>query len=170
VIGGPLDERAGPEGAVSPIGAGQAVIGLALVAALAGAALLLVAAGQFGAVAVTASHPIFVDGHRLDIEIADRVLLREKGLSGRTALAEGRGMLFVYGRDGRWGIWMKDMAFPIDVVWADGSGTIVAMKESLSPQTYPTVFYPDVPARYVLEAPAGFAAANRIGAGSRIVQ
>src|SRR6185295_775100 len=43
----------------------------------------------------------------VDVEIADTESSREQGLSGRTSLAEGQGMLFVFGQRGNWGIWMK---------------------------------------------------------------
>ena len=104
------------------------------------------------------------------VEVADTESTREQGLSGRLNLPEGQGMLFVFDTDGSWGIWMKDMRFAIDIVWADASGAIVTVSSNVAPDTYPEKsFYPIAPARYVLELPAGFTTAHGIAAGSKLV-
>ena len=101
----------------------------------------------------------------LSVEIADTPELQKRGLSGRTALAEGHGMFFVFPEPGRYGFWMKDMLFPIDIIWIDGSGAVVGAV-SADPASYPEVFYPPVPVSYVLEVPRGFAEKNHIETGS----
>ena len=42
------------------------------------------------------------------VEVADTEEERAKGLSGRDALAEGRGMLFIFPESGYHGFWMKN--------------------------------------------------------------
>jgi hypothetical protein len=105
----------------------------------------------------------------VSVDVADTEALREQGLSGRTNLPEGKGMLFVFETDGTWGIWMKDMLFPIDIVWADSSGAVLTVAAEVSPDSYPEVFFPSAPARYVLELPAGYAASHGIAEGAKIV-
>ncbi|HXK31556.1 MAG TPA: DUF192 domain-containing protein, partial [Candidatus Paceibacterota bacterium] len=83
-------------------------------------------------------------------------------------LKDGRGMLFVFDTEGEWGICMKDMNFPIDIIWVGQDGTVVTVAKDVSPDTYPQAFYPSVPARFVLEVPAGFVAAHDIDEGSRL--
>ncbi len=111
---------------------------------------------------------ITVGGISVAVDIADTDALREQGLSGRDTLPEGKGMLFVFEQDNAWGIWMKDMRFPIDIIWADGQGRVITIADSIAPGTYPEIFYPSAPARYVLELPAGFAAAHGIAVGSKL--
>ena len=108
-------------------------------------------------------------GVSVAVAVADTESLREQGLSGRASLPEGQGMLFVFDTDEEWGIWMKDMLFAIDIVWADAQGTVVTVANDVAPNTYPKVFYPSAPARYVVELPAGFAAAHSIAEGSKVV-
>ena len=103
------------------------------------------------------------------VEVADTESLREQGLSGRTSLAEGKGMLFVFDTDDTWGIWMKDMQFPLDIVWISAEGVVVSVKAGAAPESYPEAFYPTAPARYVLELPAGYAAAQGIVEGVKVV-
>lgn len=99
------------------------------------------------------------------VSIADTHESRQKGLSGRDGLASDEGMLFVFPEDGMYGFWMKDMRFPIDIVWLSDDWKIVHMAENVSPSTYPQSFTSSEPARYVLELPAGYAALHGIGIG-----
>jgi len=87
--------------------------------------------------------------------IADTPAARRRGLSGRSSLPEGHGMLFVHSEAGRHGIWMPDMHFPLDIIWLDDRKRVVHIERAVSPDTYPTTFKPDEPARYVLEVNAG---------------
>jgi uncharacterized membrane protein (UPF0127 family) len=42
---------------------------------------------------------------------------RKKGLAGRDTLCNDCGMLFVFDKEGDYFFWMKDMRFPIDIIW-----------------------------------------------------
>jgi hypothetical protein len=103
------------------------------------------------------------------VETAATEVARERGLSGRDSLAPNTGVLFVFDTDGEWGIWMKDMKFSIDILWLAEDGTVVTIAPNTSPDSYPQSFRPTAPAHYVLELPAGFAAAHSIGVGSKFV-
>ena len=103
------------------------------------------------------------------VEVVKDDASRQQGLSGRTSLAEGYGMLFVFEEEGNWGMWMKDMNFPIDIIWAAKDGTIVTIEKNVSPDTYPNSFHPREPALYVLEVPADFAERHNIAVGNNIV-
>ena len=92
------------------------------------------------------------------LEIADTDLLREKGLSYRPSLDTHTGMLFVFTVPGTLKFWMKDMNFPIDMIWLDADKKVVHIEHSLSPSTYPQSFGPEIPTQYVIEIPAGEAA------------
>jgi len=87
--------------------------------------------------------------------IADSRPELEKGLSGIASLPANTGLWFVFDTSDYHGIWMKDMKFAIDIAWIDDQYRIVHTQHNVAPETYPTVFRPPVPARYVLEVPAG---------------
>ena len=101
----------------------------------------------------------------LSLDVADTYRERVLGLSGRESLAEGTGLLFVFDRPGMQGIWMKDMKFPIDVIWLDAEHHIVGLKENAQPQSYPEVFYPESDALYVVEVNTGFISQNALQMG-----
>ncbi len=77
-------------------------------------------------------------------------------------------MLFVFPRDGYHGIWMKDMHFAIDILWLDKNGMITDAVRDVAPDTYPRVFVPTRPVRYVLEIPRGFISQNNVRAGDAV--
>ena len=112
------------------------------------------------------SKVISIGGTIVLVDIASTEAAREKGLSGRSKLAPNTGILFVFESVGMWGFWMKEMSFPIDIIWVDTSGNVITVAKSVSPQSYPDVLYPLSPAMYVLEVPAGFSVENHIKEGS----
>ena len=89
------------------------------------------------------------------VEIANTTELQEKGLGGRKALAKDSGMLFVFAEPGEYGFWMKDMLFPLDIIWVSSDFHITHIEHSLATSTYPTIFYPHESSQYVLEVSSG---------------
>lgn len=78
-------------------------------------------------------------------------------------------MLFVFSNDGYHGIWMKDMQVPLDIFWLNSQGQVISIASDVATSTYPNVFYPSAPARYVLETRAGFAGAHGIRIGTPLL-
>jgi uncharacterized membrane protein (UPF0127 family) len=83
--------------------------------------------------------------------VADTDELRERGLSGSEQLLPGVGMLFVFDKPGKYGFWMKDMAYPIDIIWINEAKRVVGVTKNVLPSSYPFVFMPPSPVMYVLE-------------------
>lgn len=108
-------------------------------------------------------------GVSIHLEYATSSVAREQGLGGRTSVPEGYGMLFVFPKDDLYGFWMKDTLVPLDMFWLDDKGQVISVARSVSPKSYPSVFYPSVPARYVLETAAGFASAHAIATGTPLL-
>lgn len=89
--------------------------------------------------------------------VARTVAEREQGLSGKVGLGARQAMFFVFDNDDRHGFWMKDMLFSIDIVWLDAEYKVVHIQNNATPGSYPNVFFPDKPARYVVELNSGTA-------------
>ncbi len=94
---------------------------------------------------------ISINGEIFDVEVVRKQEDLALGLSGRSHIEDKNAMVFVFDKEDFWGIWMKDMNFPIDVVWLDKNKKIIFIKENLKPETFPEVFYPDLKALYVVE-------------------
>jgi uncharacterized protein len=105
------------------------------------------------------------DKAQIPVTIADTDIQREQGLSGIRVLPENMGKLFVFERSGKYGFWMKDMHFDLDIIWLDEHLNIVDITPNITPNTYPNVFYPAADAMYVLETNAGFAQKHGLSIG-----
>ncbi len=105
-------------------------------------------------------------GQVIHAEIADTPRTRARGLGGREELVEGEGMLFVFGSPAPYAFWMKDMRFPIDILWLDEAGRVVDIREQVPPESYPAAFTSRAKALYVLELPAGFSERFDVEIGS----
>ncbi|MFA4845881.1 MAG: DUF192 domain-containing protein [Patescibacteria group bacterium] len=107
----------------------------------------------------------FANGTTITIVIADTQAERVQGLSGHAPLTEDEGMLFIHDDKQIQGYWMKDMLFPIDIIWIDGD-TIVGFQED-APLENPvrTIYYSPVPVDQVLEVSAGFVGQNDVKVG-----
>lgn len=93
----------------------------------------------------------------------------ERGLSGTSQLPPDIIKVFMFATSGRWGFWMPDMRYPIDIIWLDEEGSVVYLVTPATPESYPdTTFVPEVPARYVLETVPGLAASQGIATGTKI--
>lgn len=111
---------------------------------------------------------VLVDGahHILSVELARTRAQIMRGLMYRETLPEGTGMLFDYGGMTNISMWMKNTLVPLDMVFADGDGVVVHIVENTVPRSTESIPSP-VPARYVLEIPAGTARSLGIGPGAR---
>jgi len=86
---------------------------------------------------------------------------REKGLGDRDSLPSDEGMLFIFPQAGSYGFWMKDMSFPIDIVWMNAGHAVLGIASDVATSTYPDLFLPPSPVTYVLELNAN--AATNLG-------
>lgn len=110
-----------------------------------------------------------VNGFPLTVERAQTVLERQRGLSGRDSIAENQGLLFIFDEPDLHGIWMKEMRFPIDILWLDEGGVVLDIKRNALPESYPEVFYPEVPAAYVLELLSNFTELHNVKVGDVVM-
>ncbi len=78
-------------------------------------------------------------------------------------------MLFKFDTPGIYGIWMKDMRFPIDIIWLDKNKKIVNLKRNVDPSTYPLVYYPPKESLYILEVRAGLIGDKDLKLGDEIL-
>lgn len=101
----------------------------------------------------------------ISLEIVDTPQAREQGLSGRKNLPDDTAMLFVFDTPDKYKFWMKDMKFPIDIIWLDPLYKIVYIESAVFPETYPETFEPAEKSLYVLEANAHFAEKNKLKVG-----
>lgn len=111
----------------------------------------------------------FTNGTVINVAVADTPEERTRGLSKREILRDDEGMIFVFDTIDRHQMWMKDMYFPIDIMWLDENFRIVDIVTGASVSSYPNTYTPRSSAGFVLEVNAGFVNRNNIKIGDTIV-
>ena len=111
---------------------------------------------------------IKISGYKVMAEIADTEEKRERGLSGRKNLPEDAGMIFIFEIPAKYSFWMKDMRFPLDIIWVDKNKQVSAISKNIFPETYPASFTPSENVKYVLEVNAGWTEKNGVRVGDFI--
>jgi len=112
-----------------------------------------------------------INSVEIPVEVAADAISRVKGLSGRTSLNEGNGMLFIFNKPAIYSFWMPLMKFPIDIIWLN-NGKVVDISANVSNNfnpINPAVYNPSEPAQYVLEVNAGFSKKNNIKIGDSVL-
>lgn len=105
----------------------------------------------------------------LTVELAQTPKDWEKGLSNRASLDQIDGMLFVFPYAHIPVFWMKDMNFPLDMIWVSDSIIVdITPDVPLSPTDKLPTYSPQSPVNKVLEVPAGWSAANNIKIGDTL--
>ena len=107
------------------------------------------------------------------VEVEKTEPSREKGLSGRSSLQAGHGMLFLFDKPNRYAFWMKDMKFPIDMVFINGSTVVnifpnVPFPAANTPDSSLPLYIPTSAADKVLEINANTAQKDNIKNGDTV--
>ncbi len=111
------------------------------------------------------------DGSCISVEIPRGMDEMARGLMFREKLNEDEGMLFIFQCEDKYPFWMKNMKFPIDIIWMDSNGRVVHIERSVPPcKREPCIIYkPKVKAKYVLEVVANFTIKQNITLNSNAV-
>jgi len=110
-----------------------------------------------------------INGRKLALEIASTPSRQYRGLSNRDSLCADCGMLFNFTDSGQKSFVMRDMRFPLDIIFID-NGVIKNIAADLPPEgDRPSQIYQSAGAAdQVLELNGGYCARYNIRAGDRI--
>lgn len=111
-------------------------------------------------------YTLSLNGVNIKHILANTAETRVKGLSGMESLPKDTVMFFIFDVPDKYGIWMKDMKFPVDIIWLDHEGRVITLESNVSPDTFPKVFFPLENSLYTIEANSGFIDKNQLEVGS----
>lgn len=106
-----------------------------------------------------------------NIEIAKTQKAREKGLAKYNSIPQNFGMLFPFGKVGYYAFWMKDMKFPIDIIFIRNGKIIKIYKDVPAPNTPDStlpIYKPDQVSDTVLEINSGLSDKYGFGEGDSV--
>lgn len=106
--------------------------------------------------------------HRITVETAETPQARETGLMFRPSMPADQGMLFDFDQTRPVTMWMKNTYIPLDMLFMNEAGRVVAIKRDAQPQSLDLI-PSGGPVRYVLELNAGAAARYGVAAGDRLL-
>jgi uncharacterized membrane protein (UPF0127 family) len=149
-----------------------------------GVAAVVSATGATASIAVTTpivdgenpplpDEPLDIDAATFNVEIASTTIEQTRGLSFRPSLGENDGMLFIFGMGTIQTFWMKDMNFPLDMIWISGNAVDGFAENVPAPApgtpiwTLPYYYSPDHTDK-VLEVNAGTVAKYNIKVGDTV--
>jgi uncharacterized membrane protein (UPF0127 family) len=106
------------------------------------------------------------------VETASTMMQQALGLSGRDGLNSNDGMLFLFGSPSVQNFWMKDMKFPLDMIWISGD-TVAGFAQNVEPQPGAAlwklkIFTSPYNVDKVLEVNAGTVAKDNIKVGDAV--
>jgi uncharacterized protein len=104
----------------------------------------------------------------LEVEVAETDAERSKGLMFRSSMPQNHGMLFDFGAPRPVAMWMKNTKIPLDMIFADAQGRVIAIREDTVPFSTETIEVDD-PVKAVLEVNAGTAKRLGLKVGNRLV-
>lgn len=93
---------------------------------------------------------------------------KQVGLSKYNSISDGKGMLFVFDKADYYPFWMKDMKFPIDIIYIKNNKVVTVLTDLRAETSDSVIYYPTSPSDKVLEVNAGLAAKNGIEAGDMV--
>ena len=109
-----------------------------------------------------------IGGQKIKVDLAITPQEQTRGLSGRVGLKDNEGMLFIFQKPGKNFFWMKEMNFPIDMIWLGDDFKVIYIKKNATPESYPEVFGPTEDTKYVLEVLSGFSEKNNLKTGDLV--
>lgn len=101
------------------------------------------------------------------VEVADTVQSRSRGLMYRDSMPQRAGMLFVYDVPQPVAFWMKNTLIPLDIIFADATGTVRNVHQMARPHDE-TPIPGEGMIKAVLEINGGLARDLGIGAGTQL--
>jgi uncharacterized membrane protein (UPF0127 family) len=104
---------------------------------------------------------------RVRVEIADNAFEHARGLMYRTALAEDRGMLFIFEAEQKPSFTMKNTLIPLSIAFIDSEGRIVDIQDMKPLDDDPPSYVSAKPAQYALEVNQGFFEERGVEVGDR---
>jgi uncharacterized membrane protein (UPF0127 family) len=114
---------------------------------------------------------VTVKGFELNADVPVTNELTAKGLAVKNQLKENEAMLFVFEDPAKYPFWMKDMKFPIDIIWLDSNGKVTHIEQNLRPCVSDFIcpnYTPEIDSQYVLETVTGFTQRHNISLGNNI--
>lgn len=114
---------------------------------------------------------ITIGSHNFKVAVAASQQELEVGLSETKSLSQNQGMIFLFEKPDYYSFWMKNMKFPIDIIYIN-QDTIVTIKNNVAPpknnNEIPIIYTPTEPSDKVLEIQANLSKKYNFKKGDKV--
>ncbi len=133
-------------------------------------AVILAAAFTISRGTSLAKTKVSVNNKTFSVFIAKSDTEKQIGLSGRDKISENEGMIFVFDKSDYYSFWMKEMKFPIDIIYMVNNKVITVVKNANPPDDSKNlkIYQPKEKSDMVLELNAGLAEKYNIKEGTNV--
>ena len=114
---------------------------------------------------------VTIDGHTFYVAVANTEKVKEIGLSNTTSLPQDQGMLFPFSSPAFYAFWMRNMKFPIDIVYIANKKIVTIFPSVPAPKSASAslpIYKPNQPADTVLEINAGLSNKYHFSVGDAV--
>lgn len=107
---------------------------------------------------------IHISGHPVKVKVAANEETKQIGFMKSNEPSGNNGILFVYDTEDILRFWMKNVEFPLDIIFFDSKmdevDRLTMSKYKGEPDNHLKVYMPEKPARFAVELPAGWCNKN----------
>ena len=110
-----------------------------------------------------------INGHKIQAEIVKTSSEKQKGLSNREKMERDRGMIFVNEKEGMYSFWMKEVNFPLDIIWIKGNEIVgITERAAIEPGPEYKNYLPPEPVDKILEVHGGWVFRHGVEIGQKV--
>lgn len=113
---------------------------------------------------------VTISNKTFNVFVAKSDIEKQIGLSSKKEISENQGMLFLFDKPDFYAFWMKEMKFPIDIVYIENN-KVTSIISNVKPPTNPgnlPIYKPQKKADMVIEINAGLATKYNFHEGSSV--
>ncbi|HSW48448.1 MAG TPA: DUF192 domain-containing protein [Candidatus Saccharimonadales bacterium] len=117
------------------------------------------------------SSTVKIKDHTFNVEVAKIPKDQQMGLSGIDSISDSEGMLFTFNTPDYYNFWMKDMKFPLDIIFIKDTKIVSIKENAVAPsdnKSNPPIIKPAGAINTVLEINAGLSKKYDIKPGDSV--
>ncbi len=114
---------------------------------------------------------VTINNHKFDLSVAKSDKEKQVGLSDKKSLSENSGMIFTFDKPDYYPFWMRNMHFPIDILFIANNKIVTIYRNVQPPKSNNEelpIYRPSQPADTAIELPAGTADKYNIQEGDTV--
>lgn len=150
----------------------KVLLAFAILLILIGGLVLVQNYQKNGRISIFKKTPVItIDAQSFKVTVAASQQEREIGLSKTKSISSNQGMIFLFDKPDFYSFWMKNMQFPIDIIYINNDTIVTIKANAQSPKNNNEnliIYTPTEPANRVLEIQGGLSEKYKFKNGDKV--